>query len=413
MTYTRPTASDPGTGGGPTDATVIIDALSDGLEAVEAAAAATHEPMGIAVKDDVSLSFDQGTRVVTVAPAVSSFDYWLNGTKVTVSAPKTVTLPNTTATHFVYFDDATGTLKQSTTAWDIASTVQVAAIYWNATTGAGVMLDERHGISMDWATHLRLHTVDGTRVVSGFAMSSYTLQPAAPANTDNDYAVASGVIADEDLRSTVPALTPGASAYRVWHRSGASGEWTWDTTSLPFTVGTTYLHWNEWTGATWQKTEAVNGRFVNFWVCATPALTAAHGVIVVMGQASHSSLALAQGESIAASIAWGTLPFTELAPLYRVTMRTNTAYNSATGRPRCPRSQRPRPARSRPAPSPGRRCCPSPPPAPRSRCAPPQESPSRPRPCQERRSPRARRSVPPSSPPPLTARRSPRAPSRA
>lgn len=37
MTYTRVTATDSGTGGGPTDLTVILDDLADGLEAVEAA----------------------------------------------------------------------------------------------------------------------------------------------------------------------------------------------------------------------------------------------------------------------------------------------------------------------------------------------------------------------------------------
>ena len=47
MTYTRPTHTDPAADGSATDATVIIDALSDGLEAVEGAlagkAATEHE----------------------------------------------------------------------------------------------------------------------------------------------------------------------------------------------------------------------------------------------------------------------------------------------------------------------------------------------------------------------------------
>ena len=85
--YTRPTASDPGTGGGPTDATVIIDALSDGLEAVEAALpgkastshdhAGTYDPAGsAAAAQDAAIAASQPLDSdLTAIAALSTTSY--------------------------------------------------------------------------------------------------------------------------------------------------------------------------------------------------------------------------------------------------------------------------------------------------------------------------------------------------
>jgi hypothetical protein len=281
--------------------------------------------IGIVSAAALTVAFVEATRVVTVAPAVTSYDYIYLGTKVTVSTTKTVTLANTSGLHFVYFSDAAGTLVTSMTPWSLATTVSVAAIYWDAVNAKGLVIEERHGVVMDWATHLRLHEVNGTQVVSGFALSGYTLATdTAAAVTPN---VASGVLADEDLHTTVPALTAGTGVYKVWYRNGAAGDWTWTDSDYPVLTGT-LTRYNQNTGSAWQLTDVANNSFVNMYLVAVPN-TGTQGFAWVMGQASHASLGDAQAETVN-NLAFGDLPFTELAALYRLTFQVKSAYTNTS-----------------------------------------------------------------------------------
>jgi len=287
-----------------------------------------NEPTGWVNKAATTLSYVSATRTMTLGIPGAATDYYSGGKRFTLAGSQNISLShaNSTGLHYYYFDGSSASLQVSTTVWDIGSTtVPVAAVYFNATTGLGVCLDERHGAQMDGQTHKYLHQTVGTRVVSGFAISGYTLSPGAPTDAANDFDVAAGVVADEDLQTSIGALAAGASAYRVWYRSGAAGDWTWDTTTLPFTVGTTYPQYNS--SGTWAKTEMITGRWINMWVLAVPSIDTAQDTIVVMGQVSHTSLANAQAEAWS-SLALGTLPFTEMAPLYRVTYRTLSTYTS-------------------------------------------------------------------------------------
>lgn len=154
-------------------------------------------------------------------------------------------------------------------------------------------------------------------VIEGYA-------PDVPADSDNQITVATGIIHDEDLRLTVPELTGGSNAYRVWSRSGA-GAWIWDTTSFPY-ANATYPYWNQFTGGAWGKTEMADNQFVNAWVIATSAITANHGIIVVMGQAVYSNLGDAQNETWDDLVLGTTPPWTEFAPLWRVTIGSSSGY---------------------------------------------------------------------------------------
>lgn len=279
-----------------------------------------------------TLTFNTGTRVVTLAPTATSFDVFVNGTKYTKTS-QTTTIPNTTGAYFVYFD-STGTFTQSTTAWDLLTTAPVCYVYWDSTLGDGFAFEERHSSEMDPSTHKYLHNVNGTEIISGFTASGYDVAGAGgnATNAFNTYAIASGVIADEDLNVTTSALADG-TAYTIFNRTGASGTWTWTkTNTVPYKVGTTFVQYNEWTGATWQLTEGVSLRYYNYFVFAAPSLDSAFQIIIIPGQLQHTSLANAQTETYA-SLSYGTLPFQEIAPLYQVTLRTGTSvsYSGASG----------------------------------------------------------------------------------
>jgi hypothetical protein len=292
---------------------------------------ATLEPMGVEDRAQTTLSFDPGTRTVTITPTGASWAYWWKGQRVVVSTPKSVTFADTQGTWYVYFENATPTLIASQTPWDISSTVQIAAVLWDSTDDKGVLVEERHGVSMDWATHLNLHSTQGTKVVSGFAMTGYTLNSDTDADISPD--IASGVLADEDLRTTVAALVAGTNAYRVYHRRGAAGDWTYTQASVPFlNTAAGYVNYNQFTGGVWQQTQLAANQYVNMWLIAIPAAVNGEGFGWVMGQKVHASLASAIQESIN-EVQFGTIPFTEMAALYQVTFRTSNGYAS-TGKAR-------------------------------------------------------------------------------
>ena len=281
-----------------------------------------HEPTGWVDKTQTTLSYTAATRTLTLTVGGSGASFYSGAQRfaLAAAAAPTVVHANTTGIHYIYYDGST-TLTASTTVWTInSSVVPVAAIYYNATLVSGVVLDERHGIQMDGATHSYLHDTRGTQVESGFAASNYTLSDAADASTTPD--IATGIITDEDLETTVAALTAGASAYKVWYRSGAAGEWTWLAVDFPFTYGT-YIHYNQFTGGVWTRTELTNARYVNMYCFALPAVTSGYGFAWVMGQAIHTTVANANAENVN-SLAYGTFPFTEAAVLYKLTFLTAT-----------------------------------------------------------------------------------------
>lgn len=287
--------------------------------------AATGDPIGMEDKTASTLALDPVTRTFTITPVSGSYFYWFKGTRVEVSTVKSVQFANTQGTWFFYFGDDQGTLVASLTPWSLKETVPVMALLWDATDQKGIMLEERHGVVMDWATHLRLHSTDGTKIVSGFALSGYTLNSQTDAATTPD--VASGVLADEDLQTTLTALTAGVGAYKVFWRRGATGAWTWTDADFPFLhTAAGFLNYNQNTGATWQQTQMSSGQYVNMWLVAVPAADGV-GFGWVMGQRVHASLAAATQESIN-EVAFGTIPFTEMAALYQITLRTNTAYTN-------------------------------------------------------------------------------------
>jgi len=201
-------------------------------------------------------------------------------------------------------------------------------VFWNNALGEGILFEERHTISMDYATHFYLHTTVGARVVSGFAIAGYTLSPAVPADADNTYSISNGFLADEDIYLWKAALADNGP-YTVWHRSGAAGVWTWSTgLVLPFEYTIAgYIEYNQWTGATWQLTQLTASKYVNYFVFITMSTNADHRYVIVPGQTVWDNLDDASNETLG-SLALAEFPAIESGTLYRVTYRTSNGYGS-------------------------------------------------------------------------------------
>ena len=170
------------------------------------AALAGHDTLcGFPNRTDSTLSFNNSTRVFTVAPVGASFDVWVAGVKYTYTTAQTVTIPATVgALNYIFFTAAG--IQQATSPWDIASDVGApcATAYWSGTLCE--LGDERHSAYRNRALHKNLHFTSGARYDNGLAGTyGYT------------FSVASGTIWDEDIQLNISAQT----TCRLWYRNAS------------------------------------------------------------------------------------------------------------------------------------------------------------------------------------------------
>lgn len=307
--------------------------------------AAQGEPTGVdpAYSSTLSWSYGAVTSTVTITPGASGMVIWIAGREHRLEGPQVLSFTTANGLWFVSYTQAGWSVSQ--TPWSIdANTAQVALIYVNTTKAAGLLMDERHGVTMDWATHARLHTVDGAQISSGGAITGlgptyYPLRTSNPPLGAGDYAVASCVLRDEDIALTVPAAAEGGP-YTVARRTGAGNLWTWETANtLPFfatsyAAGANYIQWNQFTAGAWQLTDAADSRWLNYYVFATDIINpAVAGYVIVPGQAIHTTLAAAQAESVLGLDLAG-FPSNEFAPIWQVTYTcsSHTNYDDMPGR---------------------------------------------------------------------------------
>lgn len=310
-------------GGAPGDYYHLTSAERTALLNVVAEVNAMGEPRGFENRTSSTLAFNDGTRTFTIT---GTYNIWNNNTKY-VKTGESYQIPNTTGTYFFYYDSA-GVFTVSTSPWDILTTVPIAFLYYNATDGKGILLEERHGIVMDSATHLNLHTTRGTQLVSAGAISGLaTIPEASPTVAGQTFGIGATTIADEDIVSALAAFIDGGT-YAAVYRSGTGSDWR-ISTGLPlgFLAGASpYIAYNQLNGSTWQLTElSTNNTYVNYYLVAVPAVNSTYNFILIPGQTVYSSLANAQGESFS-NLSLTGLNFSELVAFYKITYRYSSAY---------------------------------------------------------------------------------------
>ena len=281
-----------------------------------------------------TLTYNETTRTVTIAPTGASFDVYVQGQKYTKTA-QSLAHAATGTSHFFYFDE-TGTFVTTTTPWNLLAHAPVAFVFQDVTNSRRICFEERHQAGRDVFWHRNQHTNEGTKVSTAVATSGYTLNDGST-NAAVTFGVSSFRLEDEDIRIDTEVF-PDAGPYNILKRVGVGGEWQlFRTSTLPFLYTTGQLQYNLDTAGTWSDANVTEDYFVNYWVFGftsipkasyTPAPTTTQQVVVIAGQAQHATAALANAESFTA-IQWGTIPFQELAPLYQVTLRFNASNPSA------------------------------------------------------------------------------------
>lgn len=304
-----------------------------------AVSVATGEPMGFEERTDSAISFDNSTRTFTIAPAseISEFVVWTNGTKRIYSTAQTVQIGTSTGLYYIYFD-AFGVLQYRTTYFIWDEDTPTAYVYWNAaTSSAPFVADERHGITLDWATHEYLHRTRGAVIANGFGINAYTTTGDGSADADAQFDLANGTFFDEDLEINIThSATPtvgiftqvltGAAEIPVFYHSGSTGAWVKDAaTEFACKQSATTLQYNLFSGGSWTTTPANDNRYVVSWVVATNEINAP--VIAILGQEQYSSIGDAEARSFS-TLDLTNFPVVEFRPLWKIILRTSSGYTN-------------------------------------------------------------------------------------
>jgi len=271
------------------------------------------------------ITFDDATRTLSVAvkSGESDFHFWCNGTKFTKTSTETVTIPDVTATYYIYFDNSGVIQYVEESVMPLAVIYEyaiVSLIYWNATAGTAMVGSEQHGIRMSASTHAYNHLTYGARYDGNDGvMDIEGLSSGGSTYTQTT----SGHFWDEDIRHAVSAQ----STHKFLYKLGATGEWTGTAKSNEVSLdnGGSYDVWNEWDGSTWKLTEGTSS--TDFWIIfyiATPNISG-ESIVKLIGQNAYSSRYKARNaiDSEMNNIITDGLPSPEFIFLYATIVKRN------------------------------------------------------------------------------------------
>ena len=296
---------------------------------------ASSEPMGHEDKSQSTMSFNESTRIFSIAPVSSSFTVWCKGKRYVKTTALTVTIPDTSGTYYISFN-ASGDLQYTTTFFDLENETPTAYVYWNQVDDkAYFFADERHGIVLDWQTHEYLHRTRGAAIANGFGASGFTITGNGSLNTDAQISIADGTFFDEDLEVNIThSATPTANTWQQYLQGPAripafyrlNNHWTRDNpTDFPLKQGTSLPQYNLNTAGTWSTVDLSSNKFGGTWIIATNNLN--YPIIAIIGQAEYNTI----GEAESDAVAWDNLdlsgfPIFEFRPLYKVIYQVSTGY---------------------------------------------------------------------------------------
>ena len=297
----------------------------------EAVGGVSYDMTGFPNQTDSTISFNEATRTFTLSPVGASFTVWRYGVELTITTSKTLTIANTDGGHYIAMD-ASGNLFDAGINGDIRNNVLVGYIYWDAANGKAIIVgEERHSSHRNLEWHFAQHRNFGAMWRSGGTMS-YTLSNDSAVNLSFATPM---VIADEDMEHTIvhsasPAnffeqVLSGSASLTVLYLSGTTYVEAAPSTQ-PFIAGTTTARYNQLNGATWQLTDAGEGKYVTYWVVATNDIR--RPIKMVLGRVAHSTLDAAYGEAYDAL----GLPLAENVPMYQIVVHTSTAFTGNSAR---------------------------------------------------------------------------------
>jgi hypothetical protein len=311
----------------PTHVIEAIDQLADRFVEQDQV---TNEPTGFVNRTSSELVFTDGGLIprnfeIKVKAPATSFTFYVKGKKFTKSTTESIQISADLGDHYIYYDN-NGVLQETIDPDEIKIIIQerafVAVVYWNNETNSHTYFaDERHGLTMDGVTHAYLHTVFGSRYLSGFGLDNFNLlAPSFQADI--------GSFRDEDILHQV---TTQIDEIPILYRFGANNGWRkkaadtypviYQGSTADYPAGIIRLPYNEYTGAAWQLTEIDNNKYVLVHFFATNDID--NPIVGIQGTAPHESISDAKNAANTEITQLSGLPFTEFVPIGSVVFQSS------------------------------------------------------------------------------------------
>lgn len=276
-----------------------------------------HDPTGFVDPSAVTVTYDSAARTITLGGTVKA--YW-HGRVIPELVAGWTSSAHGTSNGIYYLSYNGSAYTWSNSIWTFDK-LQIAFVNYGASTKWGTK--ETHGL-MEWTTHKEMHETIGTHRESGGTLSGYTPGSATAADRRPD--VAQTVIDDEDIASTLAALT--GHTYTQAYLSGSD---------LTFVAGAADIvplsgsqpYYNLLSGATWSQQPIANNDYMSVWLIAIPtsgdATSQAYRYVWLEGQSS-GTLASQQAAS-ASGLVLSTL--SAIAPEWVVIGQVILRYQSS------------------------------------------------------------------------------------
>lgn len=311
----------------PNDVIEAIDQLADRFVEQDEV---TNEPTGFVNRTSSELVFTDGGLIprnfeIKVKAPATSFTFYVKGKKFTKSTTESIQISADLGDHYIYYDN-NGVLQETIDPDEIKIIIQerafVAVVYWNNETNSHTYFaDERHGLTMDGVTHAYLHTVFGSRYLSGFGLDNFNLlAPSFQADI--------GSFRDEDILHQVTTQT---DEIPILYRFGANDGWRkkaadtypviYQGSTADYPAGIIRLPYNEYTEAVWQLTEIDNNKYVLVHFFATNDID--NPIVGIQGTAPHESISDAKNAANTEITQLSGLPFTEFVPIGSVVFQSS------------------------------------------------------------------------------------------
>ena len=279
---------------------------------------------------ETKLTYSLSALTLSIVPTGTSFRVWVGGQEFTFVGPQLV--PHLAVQGLWYFYcDPNGNLVSTQTPWNILEVAPLALVYYDATTPDAFFFDERHHFDTPVEWHQSQHFAIGTFIkypATDFVLSSYVLGQGN--NAGVQWALSSGTAVDEDIEVLTTAI-PAAGPYYVINKTGANGYFVRTNQIRPYIsngLATDVLMYNQFTGGVWQMTAIPNTDYANYWIFGTTGYDQTDQILIIPGQAVHTTLATAEAETVS-SVNLVGFPTLEFAPLYQITFQVNTGtYNN-------------------------------------------------------------------------------------
>lgn len=294
----------------------------------------TEPESGFVDRTDNTLTFNEGTRTLTLTPVGTEFVFYSDGIRFEKTAADNFVIADTEGAHYIYYDE-TGTLTEITS-FNLDIIIKyafVSLVYWDFDNKEAVLFsEERHGRVMDSSTHSYLHNTEGARYAGGMQPADIITDASGDLDTHAQISVGAGVLYDEDIRIALAAQTAPASLPFLYHE-GASKNWrkiAGNGFVVPDNGANRARYNNVDAGGTgvWGLTEVTNNDFICMHLFAANDLRFPY--FWVIGQAEYTNLGDARAGAAVelASLDLDGLPTAEEKAVATFIIQTGNGYSN-------------------------------------------------------------------------------------